>query len=202
MAPQGRPRQFDEGQVLDAAMNVFWEHGFESATLAQLREATKLSSASLYGAFGSKSELYERVVEHYINGPGRVTEIVADPGLTAGEALTSVLHSSIDMQSDPVHPRGCLIALSATIGANSDEAQAARAAVSRRRSADRSRIVECIRRGQRGGEFADDLDANTIGSLIHTFLLGISTQLRDGVPPRVLHRAASKLVRQLLYTKA
>jgi AcrR family transcriptional regulator len=198
VATQGRPRQFDEDQVLDAAMHVFWEHGFEAATLAQLRDATRLSSASLYGAFGSKSGLYERAVEHYISGPGKVTEIVADPALTTGEALTRLLHASIDMQSEPTHPRGCLIALSAIIGADSDEAHAARTAVSSRRSADRSRIVERIRRGMETGELAKDLDARVIGSLIHTFLLGVSTQLRDGVPPRQLRQAATELVRQLL----
>lgn len=175
-------------------MRVFWEYGFEAATLAQLREATMLSSASLYGAFGSKSELFERAVEHYANGPGRVTDLAADPNLAAAEALSCMLNASIDMQSDPAHPPGCLITLSATIGTDSDEARAARAAASSRRRADRLRIADCVRRGQRDGEFSNDLDADTIASLIHTFLLGVSTQLRDGVPPQQLRDAADTLI--------
>jgi AcrR family transcriptional regulator len=197
MAPQGRPRKFDEGRVLSAAMNVFWEYGFEAATLMQLREATMLSSASLYGAFGSKSELFERAVEHYVNGPGQVTDLAGDTNLTAAEALSAMLTASINMQSDPAHPQGCLITLSATIGADSDEARAARDAASRRRRADRHRIADCVRRGQRGGEFSTDLDADTTAALIYTFLLGVSTQLRDGVPPQQLRDAADMLIERV-----
>ena len=194
MAPQGRPRKFDEGQVLSAAMGVFWEYGFEAATLAQLREATMLSSASLYGAFGSKSELFERAVDHYVRGPGRVTDLAGDTTLTAADALSDMLHASIDMQSDPTHPLGCLITLSATIGASSDEARTARAAASKRRAADLQRIADCVRRGQHDGEFSTDEDADAIASLIHTFLLGVSTQLRDGVAPEQLRKAADMLI--------
>ncbi|MDF2822984.1 MAG: transcriptional regulator [Mycobacterium sp.] len=197
MAPQGRPRKFDEDQVLSAAMEVFWEHGFEAATLAQLREATRLSSASLYGAFGSKSELFERAVAHYVRGPGRVTDLADDTTSSAAESLSRMLRASIDMQSDPTHPQGCLITLSATIGASSDEARAARAAASRRRHADRLRITDCVRRGQQDGEFPKDVDVEATASLIHTFLLGVSTQLRDGVPAEQLRRAADTLIRRL-----
>lgn len=197
MTPQGRPRKFDEVQVLSAAMNVFWEYGFEAATLLQLREATMLSSASLYGAFGSKSELFQRAIEHYVNGPGRVTDLAGATNLTAAEALSAMLNSSIDMQSDPAHPQGCLITLSADIGAASDEARAARDAASRRRRADRQRIAACVRRGQRDGEFSTDLDADMIAALIYTFLLGVSTQLRDGVPPQHLRDAADTLIGQV-----
>ena len=190
----GRPRKFDEGDVLDAAMSVFWEHGYEAATLAQLRRATRLSSASLYGAFGSKSELFERTVEHYVQGPGRVTDLAADTSIGAVEALSRMLHASIDMQSDPKHPLGCLITLSATIGADSGEAAVARTAASRRRQADRERITDCVRRGQYSGQIVDGVDSVPIASMIHTFLLGVSTQLRDGIPPRQLHEAADALL--------
>ena len=78
MAQQGRPRTFVEEEVLDAAMQVFWRHGYEASSIAQLRAATGLSSASLYGAFGSKEGLFERAIEHYITGPGRVSELVSD----------------------------------------------------------------------------------------------------------------------------
>ncbi|WP_236787630.1 TetR/AcrR family transcriptional regulator [Amycolatopsis sp. GM8] len=190
----GRPRKFVEDQALDAAMAVFWERGFEAATLAQLRAATGLSSASLYGAFGSKSGLFERAVTHYVMGPGQVTDLVADTRLSAAEALSQMLHASITMQSDPRHPLGCLVTLSATVGAASEESVAAREAAARRREADRSRIVECVRRGQHTGELGDRTRPEVIGALVHAFLLGISTELLDGVEASELHEAAEALI--------
>lgn len=56
----GRPRQFDEEQVLDAAMKAFWAKGYESTSLADLVEVTGLHKGSLYQAFGDKHTLLDR----------------------------------------------------------------------------------------------------------------------------------------------
>jgi TetR/AcrR family transcriptional regulator, transcriptional repressor for nem operon len=61
----GRPRGFDEDQVLDLAMMVFWKRGYEATGLADLEQATGLGRQSLYGAFGDKRALFLRVVERY-----------------------------------------------------------------------------------------------------------------------------------------
>jgi len=61
----GRPREFDPEQVLDAAMAVFWKQGYARTALADLEAATGLGRQSLYGAFGDKRALFERVVDRY-----------------------------------------------------------------------------------------------------------------------------------------
>jgi TetR/AcrR family transcriptional repressor for divergent bdcA len=194
MAQQGRPRTFVEHEVLDAAMQVFWRHGYEASSIAQLRAATGLSSASLYGAFGSKEGLFERAIEHYIAGPGRVSELVGDLTLGPVEALGLMIHGTIEMQSDPAHPGGCLVTLSATVGAGGDDDVAARSVVAARRAEDRAGIEACIRRGVDAGAIPTDLDPAVSAILVHSFVLGISTQLLDGVPPAGLHAAADLLL--------
>ncbi len=197
MAQQGRPRIFAEREVLDAAMQVFWRHGYEASSIALLRAATGLSSASLYGAFGSKEGLFERTVEHYIAGPGRVSELVNDLTLDPLDALDQMIHGTINMQSDSAHPGGCLVTLSATVGAGGDDGLAARRVVTVRRVADRAGIEACIRRGIDAGALRDGLDPATSAILVHSFVLGISTQLLDGVSPSALHAAAELLLLSL-----
>lgn len=197
MAQQGRPRTFVEHDVLDAAMQVFWRHGYEASSIAQLRSATGLSSASLYGAFGSKEGLFERAIAHYIAGPGRVSEFVSDLTLSPLDALNRTVHGTIDMQSDPAHPAGCLVALSATLGASGDDDVAARAVVAARRAKDRAGIETCIRRGVDTGAVRADVDPATTAILVHSFVLGVSTQLLDGIPPGTLHAAADVLLEGL-----
>ena len=53
-----RPREFDEDEVLEKALAVFWAKGFEGATVDDLEQATGLGRGSLYGAFGGKHELF------------------------------------------------------------------------------------------------------------------------------------------------
>ncbi|MFF1693417.1 TetR/AcrR family transcriptional regulator [Streptomyces sp. NPDC058257] len=195
MPSAGRPRAFDMQAVLEAAMLLFWEQGYEATSLAQLRAATGLSSASLYGAFGSKEGLFKQVVEHYMEGPGSAVAVIEDETLSPWEAVAGLLHGSIDMQADSSHPTGCLIALSGTMRAPGEEHAGVRAAVADRREADRVRIRACVERGVAAGELDADVDGVT--TVVHSFLLGLSTQLRDGVPAATLHTAVDVLLRNI-----
>ncbi|MFI1675877.1 TetR/AcrR family transcriptional regulator [Streptomyces sp. NPDC020607] len=194
MPPVGRPRAFDMEAVLEAAMLLFWEQGYEATSLAQLRAATELSSASLYGAFGSKEGLFKQVVEHYMDGPGGAVDGIEDETVSPREAVAGLLHRSIDMQADSSHPTGCLIALSGTMRAPGEEHAAVRATVAARRAADRERIRACVERGVAAGELDADADVAGVTAMIHSFLLGLSTQLRDGVAAATLHTAVDVLL--------
>lgn len=63
----GRIQAFDTDEVVRAARTVFWEHGYESASLPELEQATGLSRSSIYHAFGSKRGLFDAVVASYLD---------------------------------------------------------------------------------------------------------------------------------------
>lgn len=56
--PRGRPRKFDEGQVLRLALQRFRTQGYANTSLDDLAEATGVNRPSLYAAFGDKKALY------------------------------------------------------------------------------------------------------------------------------------------------
>jgi TetR/AcrR family transcriptional repressor of nem operon len=62
---RGRPKAFDEGEVLAAALNYFWEHGYSNASLDNLLIVMGIKKSSLYHTFGSKEELFSRTLELY-----------------------------------------------------------------------------------------------------------------------------------------
>ncbi|WP_280299880.1 TetR/AcrR family transcriptional regulator [Nocardia abscessus] len=68
--PGGRPRSFDIDSALDRALEVFWRYGYEGAALSDLTAAMGVNRPSLYAAFGSKAELFDRALERYVDGPG------------------------------------------------------------------------------------------------------------------------------------
>ena len=61
----GRPRTFESAEVLEAAMELFWTHGYERTSKRDLMEATGLASQSLYNAFGDKRTLFLEAIRHY-----------------------------------------------------------------------------------------------------------------------------------------
>jgi TetR/AcrR family transcriptional repressor of nem operon len=103
----GRPREFDEGEALDAAMAVFWAKGYHATSLADLMAATGLAKASLYGAFGDKHSLFATVLRRYVDQ--RVALMAADLGSSRSpaKALLSYLRRQA---AEAVGGRGCLSA--------------------------------------------------------------------------------------------
>ncbi len=63
----GRPREFDDSAVIDAAMDVFWTHGYEGTSAQALVDGTGLGRGSLYNAFGNKLNLCEEVIVEYVD---------------------------------------------------------------------------------------------------------------------------------------
>jgi AcrR family transcriptional regulator len=104
----GRPREFDLEKALDEAMEVFWRHGYEGATIAELTAAMGINPPSLYAAFGSKEGLLKAALDHYSKTRVEcLREMLAAP--TAREAVKNFLLGLADLQTDPANPPGCLL---------------------------------------------------------------------------------------------
>jgi TetR/AcrR family transcriptional regulator, transcriptional repressor for nem operon len=66
-----RTREFDEDEVLDAALQTFRRKGYEATTLPDLLQATGLARQSLYNAFGDKRELFLASLRRYAEAEHR-----------------------------------------------------------------------------------------------------------------------------------
>lgn len=193
MPRTGRPRSFNRDEAVAAAMLLFWEYGFESTSLAQLRAAMgDISAASFYAAFESKEALFREAVDQYISTYGHVSESFRDTSLTAKAAMELGLRQSARMQTDNSHPLGCLLVLSAVNC--SPEQQHIRDLLSKERERVRGWIKECIERAVANGELPESTDISMVVMLFETFLRGISTQARDGVPYEAIDAAITQLM--------
>jgi AcrR family transcriptional regulator len=61
----GRPKSYDQQDVLKKAMKQFWKTGFAETSLSDLEQATGLNRYSLYKGFGDKEALYSQAMEFY-----------------------------------------------------------------------------------------------------------------------------------------
>lgn len=62
----GRAQTFDTDEAVRSARAVFWERGYEDASLPDLERATGLSRSSIYHAFGSKRGLFDAALASYL----------------------------------------------------------------------------------------------------------------------------------------
>ena len=106
-ARMGRPREFSEADALDAAMRVFWEKGYEGASLDDLTRAMKINRSSLYSSFGDKESLFRRVVDRYGQGPMSFLREALNQR-RARAVIETLLRGTLTFLSDSTHPKGCL----------------------------------------------------------------------------------------------
>ncbi|MCQ8239578.1 TetR/AcrR family transcriptional regulator [Rhizosaccharibacter radicis] len=190
MARTGRPREFDRAAAVEQAMHLFWQHGFEGASLEKLRQAMGgISSASFYAAFDCKEALYREALSCYLGTHGKVMAALRDPDLAPRRRIEMALRGSVAMQTDPSHPSGCMVTLSATIG--SEAAGELRALTAAERAANRAAIMACVRQAIQDGELAADTDAEGLGTLFEGLLVGLSIQARDGVAAGAIDAAVT-----------
>ncbi|GAB3478241.1 TetR/AcrR family transcriptional regulator [Marinomonas epiphytica] len=63
----GRPKVFNDTQVLEKALNVFWSKGYDGASMKDLTGAMGINAPSLYATFGDKKNLFLKTVDHYMH---------------------------------------------------------------------------------------------------------------------------------------
>ena len=180
-----RPRKFDEEQVLDRAMHLFWRCGYDGASTAELLDAMGMTNSSLYKAFGSKADLFRRVTERYRDGP-LAFRLVALSGSTPRSVVEGVLLGTVDLLSGPDTPPGCLEVISGLPtgdpGTATRELLVTNRAVLRGLLRDRLRAVAGPHGLPRGAS-PDDMAA-----LVATMAHGLAVQAADGVDRASLKR--------------
>ncbi|NQZ02016.1 MAG: TetR/AcrR family transcriptional regulator [Bdellovibrionales bacterium] len=100
-----RTKEFDTDKAIDQALEVFWQHGYHKASLAQLTEATGLHKGSLYGAFKSKDHLFQLCLDRYIS---MTSQAFSPSGLSAREYIAKFFEQKLNCSSSR-KKKGCLL---------------------------------------------------------------------------------------------
>ncbi len=198
MARTGRPRLFDRDEAVHKAMALFWQYGYESTSLAQLREAMGgISAASFYAAFSSKESLFDEAIQLYLDTSGeQLRNILRDPTLDTATAISTALKSALTKQTESNHPSGCMVVLSATNC--SPHNQHIQQTMAKEREQTRLAFQDCIQRGIGAGFLSAGTDAESLSLFFSTLLNGISIQARDGLNLDKLNTLIDSTVSQLL----
>ena len=94
----GRPLSFDRAAALAVAMRLFWQHGFEATSIAELTQAMGITPPSLYAAFGDKRGLFREAVALYLGGVDSVAESITGAA-TARDAALALLAPTRQLQT-------------------------------------------------------------------------------------------------------
>lgn len=191
-AQKGRPRAFDADAALEKAIVVFWEQGYDGASLADLTDAMGISRKSMYAAFGNKEELFTRAVQRYAEGPGDyIARALHAP--TAREVAQECLTGAAQAATRPGFPTGCLGVRGAL--AVGETGRSARDTLAAWRAQGQERLRERFCSAVEGGDLPADAQPDLITRYVLTIANGMTVQAMGGATRDDLLRVADAALR-------
>ncbi|GGD81650.1 TetR/AcrR family transcriptional regulator [Paenibacillus nasutitermitis] len=187
-----RPREFDEDKALDAALQLFWEKGYEAVSLSDLTSAMNIQRPSIYAAFGNKQGLFEAALRKYTQTHSFNARAKLQHHESAKEAFRSYFEDLVAGEYGNGPNRGCFCLNTMVELAPHDkkmeiltrEHQMYLAAL----------FQETIERGIRTGEFESGTNAQALAQTLVVALIGLTVMMKSR-PERAF---ADNAVRTLL----
>ena len=179
----GRPRTFDEEQVLDRALEVFWQRGYQGATARVLEAELDITQSSIFNAFGSKRNLLGLALDGYER---RIDDVLVAPLDRPDATLVDIdafFEGLLDWITGDRH-RGCLLLNLLAETADADAELVTRASMYRDRL--RSVFVSVLM------AVDDDLTlASRRADLLVSAAMGLNIAARSGASVAELDRLAN-----------
>jgi TetR/AcrR family transcriptional regulator, transcriptional repressor for nem operon len=188
-----RPRKFVEDQVIAAARDQFWTHGYAGTSLDDLVAVTGLGRGSLYGAFGDKHTLFMRALDEYSTATmAAVRAELRDSAESAYDRLVGHIRSIARANAADSKRRGCLTAKSAAELAATDKAVARR--VKRFFDVYQSELAETIAAAQREGDVDGAVNSQDLAALLLALLRGMEALRKGGASSAMITRAGEQAI--------
>lgn len=104
----GRPRSFEESELLEAVMVAFWRHGYTATTYRSLEAMSGVGIRSLANTFGEKDELFTKALARYREFvTGNLAGMFDPPSVDAIIRVFQRVSSPAD--SDDPRSAGCFV---------------------------------------------------------------------------------------------
>jgi TetR/AcrR family transcriptional repressor of nem operon len=190
-----RPRIFDEEQVIDRAMELFWTKGYEATSVSDLTAKLGIHPGSLYRTFGDKHALFLRALARYRDSQARALA----PALLAGgpvlPRIRAALIGFIELAAEQDPPRGCLAAN--TAGERLPGDKDAALAVAGVLADVEDGFLQGLRAAVRQGEIAPTLDLPGWAATLTMLVQGLQVVAKADPDPRRLIRGVDTVLSSL-----
>lgn len=188
-----RHKEFNYDEALCKAMHVFWDMGYEAATLAHLTKATGLSKSSLYQTFGSKKELYAKALELYSKLKREKTREAFNK---SDSPLNDIRDEMVRIANRPEGQKSCLLVKSVLdiIALDKEIYELAKHNGQKQNEVWRNAVI----RAQKSGDINPKLDSEEITQYLVTIALGFWVKGALPTDPEINERAIDRFLQPII----
>ncbi len=193
--PPGRPKGFIPDEALDRAVEMFWEHGYEGVDVDRIARAVNVTKPALYRAFGDKSTLLLKAVEHYARTYGTpiVAAFQAEPDIY--KAVTAFCEATVNLASGEARG-GCMI-VAAALG-QSERVTEIRSYLAKGLTAAADMFAKRFEQEMKAGRLTRTPSAKVRGRALVDLMKGLQLRAKAGIPREQLLQDARSYVPLIL----
>ena len=174
---------------------MFWQHGYEATSMADLVEHLGIGRASVYATFGSKRDLYAKALERYEEiQDARILNELSRPGAVLPAVAAVVERYASECTSDR-RQRGCFVTNTAAELGPHDAGAAQQVELSWRRL--ETLLHSALLRAQSQGELPPDRDPRALAHLLLVLMQGMRVIGKVSDDPRRVRDAADQALQLL-----
>ena len=166
-----RSKAFNENEVLDKAVEVFWTKGYEASSMQDLVDAMGIQRGSLYATFGSKQQLFLRSLDRYGKVVVKQFLDILESKPSAIESIELFFAQLVEHLLTAGPLRSCLVTNSAIERGLRDEAT--KQQVLHLLNALEMGFYKTLERAQKNGEISTELDLNRHANFLTSNMQGL-----------------------------
>ncbi|MER5599168.1 TetR/AcrR family transcriptional regulator [Streptomyces sp. NPDC002265] len=186
-----RSKEFDPDATLDAALELFWQRGYEATSMADLVERLGIGRASIYATYGNKHDLYLKALERYgeTRDPLLLREL-SRPGPALPAVRAVVRRFAAEAAADDSRTRGCFVTNTAAEVAPHDSAAARR--VERSWEHLETLLHSALVRAQAQGELPAQREPRAVARMLLVLMQGLRVVGKASADPARVREAAEQ----------
>lgn len=165
-----RNKLFNEAEVLDKAINLFWRKGYSATSIQDLVDHLGINRASLYDTYGDKEKLFSKAFEHYrdINTKSFIDFLLNEPDVKLG--LKKLFERAVDECICDAEKKGCFV-VNTTTELTPGDGKIVRMLEENKKTYE-NLFLDYLKKGESKGQYQGK-DLKAIASLLFTLYSGI-----------------------------
>jgi len=194
----GRPKKLNRDDVLLKAINVFWERGYDGASMKNLTEAMGINSPGLYAEFGDKEGLYLEAIHRYSNNDACAPLVALENETDIFLAVKAFIEAAIDYSTNHESGvKGCFLV--SCVSASSGHVDGSARLLSSAISTTDKRIAARFDLEIQKGNLPENFPSLKRAKLLFDLRQGLVFRARAGVDGQELMEDIEDKVRMILF---
>lgn len=183
-----RKKDFDEDELLDKAVNLFWKKGYHATSAQDLVDGLGINRSSLYNTYTDKRTLFTKSLKRYQQQRTGLMLSTLQQSQEIGETIKQIFNHIIDEDMADSMKKGCFM-VNTGVELSMQDTEINEIVTANNQSVEDA-LVAAIEKGRQSGQVLNPLSSRAIAQFIFATISGLRVTARSGAGRQVMQNIA------------